>query len=241
VAKAATANGLRFLGDADRERMGDAFLPDDVAPEADPEAQLLRILQARDFHDFRFFRQTLLVRDAVLPKRRIDLDALDGLYAFTRCERDAEGRFRLKTDAFEVQDAPLAEALGRLVDAKPGRLAVRDLVDTPTRRIALFEMFDAGLIDLCTTPAPYAVAVSERPRASPLVRAMLAEGIETVCTLDHRLMTIQEHGPRHLLAHLDGTRDRAALAPVAREAGLDSDEALERGLRTLVNEGLIAA
>jgi DNA-binding phage protein len=54
-------------------------------------------------------------------------------------------------------------------------------------------------------------------------------------------MTIPEFGPRHVLAHLDGTRDRAALAAVAREAGLDSDEALDKGLRTLVTEGLIAA
>lgn len=241
VVSAAAANGLQFLGDADRERMGDAFLPDEAAAEADTTAQLVRLLQARDFHDFRFFRQTLLVRDGVRPKRRIDLDALGALYAVTRCHRDAEGMFRMNANVFEVQDAPLADALGRLVDARPARIRVDELVDTPARKLALFEMFDAGLIDLCTTPAPYAAEVSERPRASPLIRAMLGEGLENICTLDHRLMTIPEFGPRHVLAHLDGTRDRAALAAVAREAGLDSDDALDKGLRTLVGEGLIAA
>ncbi len=241
VVAAAAANGLQFLGDADREQMGDAFLPDEVVPGNDPTTQLVRILKARDIHDFRFFRQTLLVRDRVRPKRRIDLAALDRLYAATRCRRDAEGMFRMNANAFEVQDAPLAEALGRLVDARPARIRVSELVDTPARKIALFEMFDAGLIDLCTTPEPYAAQVSERPRASPLIRAMLGEGMENVCTLDHRLMTIPEFGPRHVLVHLDGTRDRAALIEVAREAGLDGDDALDRGLRTLVSEGLIAA
>lgn len=241
VAADAGANGLQFLGDADRERFGDAFLPDGVAAEDDATAQLVRLLQARDYHDFRFFRQTLLVRDQVAPRRQLDVEALGALYAVTRCQRDAEGMFRLNSNVFEVQDAPLAEALGRLVDARPGRLRVDTLADTPVRRIALFEMFDAGLIDLCTAPAPYAAQVSERPRASPLIRAMLGEGLENICTLDHRLMTIPEFGPRHVLAHLDGTRDRAALAEIAREAGLDTDEALDKGLRTLVSEGLIVA
>jgi predicted O-methyltransferase YrrM len=241
VAAEARANGLQFLGEADRERMADAFLPDDVAAEHDATGQLVRVLQARDYHDFRFFRQTLLVRDQVVPKRRIDLAALGALYAVTRCRRDAEGMFRLNANVFEVQDAPLAEALGRLVDARPQRLRVDALADTPARMIALFEMFDAGLIDLCTGPAPYTAEVSARPRASPLIRAMLGEGLENICTLDHRLMTIPEFGPRHVLAHLDGTRDRAALAQIAREAGLDTDEALDKGLRTLVSEGLIVA
>ncbi|UYY57224.1 class I SAM-dependent methyltransferase [Sphingomonas sp. S2-65] len=240
VAAAAAENGLQFLGDADREQMGDAFLPENQVPESDATGQLVRLLQARDYHDFRFFRQTLLVRDSVTPQRRIDLNALDELFAVTRCRRDGEGMFRMNANVFEVQDAPLAEALGRLVDARPARLKVRDLVDTPARRIALFEMFDAGLIDLCTDAEPYAVEVSERPAASGLIRAMLAEGLENICTLDHRLMTITEHAPRHLLAHLDGTRDRAALAVVAGEFGLNGDEALDRGLRTLVTEGLIA-
>lgn len=241
VATAARGVGLQFLGDADREQMGHAFLPDEVAPQADATAQLVRILQARDHHDFRFFRQTLLVRDGVTPKRRIDVSALFDLYATSRCQRTEDGLFRLNTNAFEVQDAPLAAALGRLVDERPARLRVGDLVDTPTRAIALFEMFDAGLVDLSTISSLHATDVSDRPVASPLVRAMLSEGMETICTLDHRLMTIVEKGPRHVLAHLDGTRDRAALVPVGREVGLDSDEALDRGLRTLVKEGLIVA
>ncbi|MEN3749482.1 class I SAM-dependent methyltransferase [Sphingomonas sp. HF-S3] len=241
VTRAAGTAGLRYLGDADREQMGDAFLPDEVVPQADTTAQLVRILQARDHHDFRFFRQTLLVQDGVTPKRRIDVPALFDLYATSRCQRTEDGLFRLNDSAFEVQDAPLAAALGRLVDERPARLRVGDLVDTPTRAIALFEMFDAGLVDLCTIPSPHAVQVSDRPVASPLVRAMLGEGLETICTLDHRLMTIAEFGPRHVLTHLDGTRDRQALASVGREAGLDSDEALDKGLRTLVKEGLIVA
>lgn len=241
VEASARANGLQFLGDADRERMNDAFLPDGIEAAGDPSAQLLRILGARDYQDFRFFRQTLLVRADRRPRRTIDHQALGQLYAVTRCLRDEEGMFRINANVFEVQDAPLAEALTRLVEQRPRRLRVSELVDTPARRIAMFEMFNAGLIDLYTEAEPYACEVGERPRASPLIRAMLAEGLENICTLDHRLMTIQEFGPRHLLAHLDGTRDRTALVAVGQEAGLDTPEALDKGLRTLVSEGLILA
>ena len=241
VAAAAAANGLQFLGDADRERMGDAFLPDELAPDADTTGQLVRLLQAQDHRDFRFFRQTLLVRGHVRPSRAIDQAALADLHAVTRCHRTDEGMFRLNSSVFEIQDAPLAQAMARLVEARPRRIRVDDIVDTPARRTALFEMFDAGLIDLCTTPEPYAAVPGEKPIASPLVRAMLGQGMENICTLDHRLMTIPDFGPRHLLAHLDGTRDRAALAAIAREAGLDTDEALEKGLQTLFSERLMVA
>lgn len=241
VAAAAQINGLQFLGDADRERMGDAFLPDGVAPEPNTTGQLVRLLQARDYRDFRFFRQTLLVRSAARPARRIDHAALADLYAVTRCHRTENGQFQLASDVFEVQDPALADALAQLVAARPRRLRVGDLVDTPTRRIAMFELFDAGLIELCTQPEPYATDLTNAPIASPLIRAMLAEGMENICTLDHRLMKIPDFGPRHLLAHLDGTRDRTALQPIAREAGLDTPEALEKGLRTLLTERLILA
>ena len=239
VADAAAANGLQFLGDADRERMSDAFLPEGVEPEADTTRQLVRLLQERDYRDFRFFRQTLLVRDSVRPSRRLDQAALAGLYASTRCHRTADNQFKLDANVFEIQDPPLADALARLADARPSRLPVAELADTDARRTALFEMFDAGMIDLHAVSPPYAPAAGDRPVASPLVRMMIADDLPTICTLDHRLMAVSDFGPRHLLSHLDGSRDRIALAAVAAEAGLDSAEALDRGLATLAREAVL--
>lgn len=239
VARAAAAHGLQFLGDADRERMGDAFLPDDVEPEADTTRQLVRLLQERDYRDFRFFRQTLLVRDAVRPSRRLDQQALAGLYASTRCHQTPDGQFKLDANVFEVQDAPLAEALTRLALARPTRLPVAELADSDSRRTALFEMFDAGLIDLHSALPPYVAQPGDRPQTSALVRMMLADELPTICTLDHRLMAVSDFGPRHLLKHLDGTHDRTALAAIAAEAGLETEEALDRGLATLAREAVL--
>lgn len=241
VVAAANANGLRFLGDADRELMANAFLPDDVTPEDDPDRQLVRLLQATDYRETRFFRQTLLVSDQAQPRRRIDQGALAALFATTRCRRIDATHFREGVVEFEMCDEVLAEALGRLTEARPRRIRVRDLVDDETRRLAIFELFDAGLLDLHTVDFGYVDRVSDRPVASPLVRAMIADGMSTVCTLDHRLMAISEFGPRHLLASLDGSRTVETLADVGAEAGLDTPEALSRGLQSLVCQAVLVA
>lgn len=239
VARAAAANGLMFLGDADHERMDDVFLPDHSEPGDDPNATLLDHLQARDDRDFRFFRQTLLVRADARPSRRPDQAGLAALWATSRCRRDEDGRYRIKENVFEVADPMLDAALARLIGAFPERLRVAELVDGDAHRVALWRMFDRGLVELHTGPAPFAAEPGERPLASPLVRALLAEGAATVPTLDHRMITIEDYGPRHLIAHLDGTRTLAELEPVGRDAGLATPDALIHALRALAREALL--
>lgn len=239
VAAAAKANGLQYLGEADRERIDDAFVPAEIALEEDSTAQLVRLLQGGDYRDVCFFRHSLFVRDNAQPKRRLDLDALAGLYATSRCVRQGEGEFRLSENVFEVSDPPLAAALGQMVDRSMERVRVRDLVDTPLRLTALYEMFEVGLVELHVAPAPYATHVSARPVASPLIRMMLAEDLPRVCTLDQRMMVIEEPGPRHLLAHLDGSRDLVALGEIGREAGLADEATLKAALARLAREGAL--
>ena len=241
VTAEATANGLKFLGDADRERIGDVFLPDDVAIEDDADAQTVRILQAGDYREFRFFRQTLLVRDHAAIARRLDHIALGQLFVSTRCVQTDDGKFRQERNVFEITDALLAEAMGKMIAAYPRRFRVDDLVDTPERRAAIFQLFNVGLIDLGTVQAPHALSVSERPTTSPLIRQMIAQELSVVCRLDQRLLAVPEFGPRHVLAHLDGTRDRAALAEVGQAAGLDTPEALDRALAMLAHECVLVA
>ncbi|WP_375288531.1 hypothetical protein, partial [Sphingomonas sp.] len=239
VAAAAAANGLQYLGEADRERIDDAFVPADIPLEEDSTAQLVRLLQGGDYRDVCFFRHSLFVRDGVRPKRRLDLDALADLYATSRCVRQGEGEFRLGENVFEVSDPPLSAALGRLVDLAMERVPVGDLLDTPVRLTALYEMFEVGLVELHAGPAPYATRVSERPLASPLIRMMLAEDLPRVCTLDQRMMVIEEAGPRHLLAHLDGSRDLAALGEIGAAAGLADEAALRAALARLAREAAL--
>ena len=239
VAAAAKANRLQYLGEADRERIDDAFVPAEIALEDDSTAQLVRLLQGGDYRDVCFFRHSLLVRDTARPNRRLNLDALADLYATSRCVRQGEREFRLNDNVFEVSDPPLAVALGQMVDRAMERVRVGDLVDTPLRLTALYEMFEVGLVELHAGLAPYATRVSDRPVASPLIRMMLAEALPRVCTLDQRMMVIEEAGPRHLLAHLDGSRDLVALGAIAREAGLADETALRAALVRLTREAAL--
>ena len=241
VADDAAANGLKFLGDADRERIGDVFLPDDCEDDSDADVQALRIAQAGDYREFRFFRQTLFVRDSAQPSRRLDQDAIADLFATTRCADLGDGSFQLDSRVFEMADPDLARAMTEMVAARPRRIRVRDFADTPARRSAMFQLFNVGLIDLATVQAPHALALSDRPTTSPLVRMMIAEDMPVVCRLDQRLLSIPEFGPRHVLSKLDGSLDRAAIEEVGREAGLETPEDVDRALAMLVRECVLVA
>lgn len=239
IVVAARSHGLAFLGDADRELMTDAFLPEELEPEGDPGEALVRHLQARDHREIRFFRQTLLVRDSASLSRRIDLAAVADLLVSSRCEPAGEGQFRIDTNLFEVRDAVLAEALERLAAERPGRLRAGDLVDGDERLQALFEMFDAGLVELHTTQAPGSLRLSERPVTSPLVRMMLERGMQTVCTLDHRMLGVTEDDPRTMLLRLDGSVTPDDLLASGAFAAIDSREKLDAALRKCLRENLL--
>lgn len=240
VVAAAADCGLAFLGDADRELMHHAFLPDEIAPSDDSTGQIVRYLQARDYREIRFFRQTLLVRADNEPRRRrLDLNAMRGLLATARCDAPEGEHFMIAGSTFEVRDGVLAGALRRMVEARPTRVPVAELVDSDERLHALFEMFDAGLIDLHTGQAPFAVALSNRPQASALVRMMIEQGMGTVCTLDHRMLGVTEDGPRRLLGLLDGTCDVSALLPRVHDIGIDTPDKLHHALAMCLREGLL--
>jgi hypothetical protein len=239
VVAEARLNGLAFLGDADRELMGDAFLPDDLAPGGDPADALVKHLQRRDHREIRFFRQTLLVRDTVPLTRRIDLDGVAELLVDSRCEAAGGGQFRIDKNLFEIRDEVLGEMLARLAAERPRRLRVGDLVGTEEQLQALFEMFDAGLVDLHTAQAPGALELSERPVSSPLVRMMLDRGMQTVCTLDHRMLGVTESDPRALLARLDGTVRADELLAHGPFGALDSPDKLNAAFAKCLRENLL--
>jgi SAM-dependent methyltransferase len=239
VVAEARPNGLAFLGDADRELMGDAFLPDDLVPGSDPSGALVKHLQRRDHREIRFFRQTLLVRDTVPLTRRIDLEGIAELLVDSRCEPAGGSQFRIDKNLFEIRDEVLGETLARLATERPRRLRVGDLVETEERLQALFEMFDAGLVDLYTAQAPGALELSERPVSSPLVRMMLDRGMQTVCTLDHRMLGVTEDDPRALLARLDGSVRADELLAQGPFGGLDRRDKLDAALGKCLRENLL--
>lgn len=62
------------------------------------------------------------------------------------------------------------------------------------------------LVQLHTGPPPFATVAGARPLSSPLVRAELVRGQNRLCTLDHKIIEIDQPGLRALIAAANGER-----------------------------------
>jgi hypothetical protein len=84
----------------------------------------------------------------------------------------------------------------------------------------------SSLVELHVHPPRLALIPGERPLATPLARLQATRGNQ-VTNLRHELVGLGDF-ERHVLRHLDGTRDRAALADVltalVREGALTVQE-----------------
>lgn len=228
VAAEAKQAGLIFLADSGRGRLDDGFLPEGVAAEADVQAQIVRLAQERDFMELRYFRRSLFVRAEAEPRRTLDPIAIRGLWASAHCARDGDDWRGEEGGLFAVKDPALTATLDRLADARPGRLAVAELGLDDDRFRSLLHLFDLGAIGLHGGPAPFATSPPERPALSPLARALIDEGLDTVCTLDHSTLRIEDPTLRRFFAGLDGSHDGKGMETLAAQSGF-SDPAQWRG------------
>jgi hypothetical protein len=145
------------------------------------------------------------------------------LFAAARVENLEGGGFRTPDNAeIEVPGTRPAEILRQLVAARPERLSVAELVEQPNEALILLDLFDRDLLALHTVPGPFAHAMPERPVASPLARAMVAEGQNWVCALDHTMVGVPDARLRTFLGRLDGSVAAADLGQLGLECGLDA-------------------
>ncbi len=234
----AARHGLQFLSEA---RLHDSQLhelPDEVAAELDalPDDAVLRE-QYIDFVVNRMFRQTLLCRDDVVLDRTLDARRLAGLsFAATlRIEPSAAGEeptFVGRGGAsLQPGRARLSAALAAIAAAWPRAVTFEHLaahLDPAARdRLGgeLLEIHAAGVIDLHSHPPAPAAVPGPRPVAAPLVRRQAAEGRDRVTSLRHASVWVKDPLAAHLLALLDGSRDRDDLEAAIRDyvagGGLD--------------------
>jgi SAM-dependent methyltransferase len=239
VCAAAAREGLVFLGDTGRGRFDDGFLPEGVEPNADVQAQIVALAQQRDFMDLRYFRRSLFVRADAQPRRTFEPAAMRRLWASSRCTRDGDGWRGEEGTLFAVKDPVLAAALDRLAQARPARLPVAALDLDDARLRSLLQLFDLGPIDLHTGPAPFATEPPERPALSSLARALIAEGIENLCTLDHSTVRIEDAVMRGFLAGLDGSRDHEAMEALAADSGFADPAQCREMLDVALRKALI--
>ncbi len=213
VAAAARAHGLDYLNDSGASHLVDGFAADEEESEPDIEA-LIHAAEGRDFAEIRFFRQSLFVRSGRRPARRPRLDAFEGLLAAGRFQRSDEGGVEVAGTEFVLSDTGLMDRLIELGDIWPAYRPVETLAHNEAQRDALFRLLKIGVLSLTTQPPPFALAVSNRPVASPLVRGQINAGEAHVTTLLFETMRISDPAVRTLLMALDGSRTLADLAPV---------------------------
>lgn len=230
----AQAHGLQFLGEAGRLTTLAQLPPEARQGLARLAANPLEQEQYLDFAIGRSFRRSLLVHDEIALRPQAGPWAVQGMLvsgaarpveAATEAARPGEGEFvnedgvtvgvadpAVRTALRTLHDTwPRAWTFDELVDAVTGRLTgvARDQVRAVLAR-SLPPLYLADFVGLHTHLPPFVLTAGGRPATTPLIRLQAQTGGK-VCNRRHKLVELPGFD-RAVLALLDGTNDRAALA-----------------------------
>jgi methyltransferase-like protein/cyclopropane fatty-acyl-phospholipid synthase-like methyltransferase len=233
---------LQYLGESDFTEMFDhnsalPWLANDVIERE----------QYLDFLKFRRFRQTMLCREEV----KLDRDpprAVMERFLFSSPARklesgQIEGLRGIRISSSHTAVGGVAEALG---ETYPLPLCFEELVPYAGNRGTLAEVMHSlvtgGFADMHTFDFPCEDTVTEKPKASRLVRYQAAES-RYVTSAAHHIIELDEVG-RLLMPLLDGTRTIADIArALARLAGApapgDIEKHLPASLEWFARQGLL--
>jgi methyltransferase-like protein/protein-L-isoaspartate O-methyltransferase len=232
-AERASRNGLQFLCEA---HLSEVMEPDLAADALEALHRLagndvIAYQQYLDFARYRRFRQTLLCH-AELPLRRDELLAgvqrvriasplrattpqPDGSVEFTNTR--GAGTLTTNNPAIIAVLRRLEKIWPRAERFEDLALIMRPLVPVAPQAEtenalaqAILKLAAGTLADLRTCDLPLAACVTEKPRASSLARLMAHES-DTVTTLLHTHLKIEDEQGRKFLQLLDGTNDVRAL------------------------------
>jgi SAM-dependent methyltransferase len=261
----AAGHGLQFLAEA--AFVSSSFAG--IAPEARAALATLDPITREQYLDFikcRRFRRTLLCRSEVTVDREESPERMRPL-AFTAARRvqatrqDEQGPgAQAEPSAPAASDdaqsalmqvvldvlraaAPHALPLDALFDrirARPDSERLLERGDSELQAVAL-ACLQAGVIEPHATAPRLAFPLGNRPTASAVVRAQLADG-EFVTSLWHCPIKIDDEIAKRLLPLLDGTRGRRELrAAIADLPGTGAAGDLDNHLQRLGRLGLLIA
>ncbi len=230
----AAAHGLQFVGEADFFESFAHCLTEEGQATLDKLAgnRILRE-QYLDFAKCRRFRQTLLCHEERTIGPSLDVSQIERLLISSQAKRVEENlnlrpgvivSYRGPKEAGCSTDLPIAKAaLAQLARLYPQPTAFGELFDKSASmlpeaeakdRVKLMEflaqLYTAGVVEFFTVKPPLAQGVSARPAAFPLARWQAQRG-NTVTTVFHRTVEIEDEVGRDLLLWLDGNTDQAQL------------------------------
>ncbi len=245
VSEAARSRGLEYLCDTRSRDIGDML----QSAESHETSEWIALEQTRDFAEMRRFRQSILCRASGPIPRSFTPNRLEGLFAtaaLTPTQIEGSDGFGFRTakgDEFEVGDPRLGAFLSDLGACFPAALPCADFIDQPELSEALIALFAKDIIELSAAALPYATEAGDRPLASPLARAQIAEGERVLASLRHKPVRLEDPTARYLLSLLDGTTTRRELADaIAKHINILPTEALvqvEAALTEFVKLGLL--
>jgi SAM-dependent methyltransferase len=253
----AARHGLQFLSEAEFTEMQTAALPERLRQRLDAIDDVVEREQLVDFLKQRMFRQTLLCHADVAVDGAPRAQRLATLFAAGPIEwvaDEATGRVGFSGSGggaggsgLSTDHPLLIAALQRIGAAWPGAVSVADLADGDPDALAivceaLLPCFAANLVRLHAHPPALSIVPGARPRVSPLAR-LQARDRESMTTLRHTSIGLDDDLGWVLVARLDGTRDRAQLLidleTVLQDDYPDLEGDLERSLATLARVGML--
>jgi methyltransferase-like protein/trans-aconitate methyltransferase len=236
----ADSHGLQYLSEANFSSMLTSGFSGEVAETLDRITQdIIRNEQYMDFVRNRQFRQTLLCRKGLSPKRALGGEDVRGLLVASdaRPEKAPVDLSPGVKQSFGSPDGPSVEtdfaltkaALMALIYHWPRALDLDTLYSEASRRLEnpighteadvreskralagdMLQCYSANVVKFHTWQADFVVGVSNRPRASRLAR-YLAEKKQSVVNQRHESVSLDPLTQQVVLL-LDGTRDRLAL------------------------------
>jgi methyltransferase-like protein/ubiquinone/menaquinone biosynthesis C-methylase UbiE len=228
---------LQFLCEAELVAMAYGGLTLDAKRALDALDPLARE-QYLDFVKCRRFRQTLLCHEDVRIERQLGPEKVAAFRLSARRRVQVDDSAAAEPPLGD--DAPAQAILDALDDAAPGALTLDELAarvpgsnEDFLRRLT-WAAACAGAVQLHVHVPRLATAPGERPVASAVARAQLEHG-ESVTSLRHDAVKLDDELVRRLLPLLDGTRALPALAAALGEA----PEAIEARLRHLAKLALL--
>jgi methyltransferase-like protein/2-polyprenyl-3-methyl-5-hydroxy-6-metoxy-1,4-benzoquinol methylase len=246
----AQSNGLQYLAEADFESTCTKNFPQQVQTVLHSvSADIIELEQYMDFVRNRMFRQTLLCHDnvhvdrEVKPERLLNLNIASGVKP-EQPVGDVKNKepvaFRGRSAVTKTTDPFMKTAFVTLGEIWPKSMSVSELIGTTNGKIdqkpsvvdsrvvtndsmrliePLIRCFETGQVELSVRPSEYTTEVSERPLATDYARHQ-AKSSNTVTNLRHETVQLSDL-QRHVVQHLDGTNDQAAIEQVILKLAKD--------------------